>query len=736
VRVEDTEGLLARSRALIAAGKALAAVPLLQELAQRPDCPRAAVLQLADLEIQTGRAESARQRLTLPAFAVDQESEFLLARAEAATGRHESALQRLLTLKRQLPAPSAQLQLAIGNTLILLRRDREAADALQLAIDVQPANKPAHLSLIVALNRMGEAARALEAAERAVATVQSSPKLWETLAALQAQNNRIDEALASFRKAVQLGPQSPSAWLALGHFHAENWQFKDAREALLKAAALQPGDASTEAILAFVEQELGNTAGALAALGRARNSGKGNDLRIAVADALLLPQICSSKEDMASWRIRYADRLAKLAAPERQAEFDADQVLGIEKSNFLLAYQGENDLPLQRTYSAFLGRLIERTAPGLRMSRTNRFNGDRRLKVGFAGSLFRTCTAGLYFERWVTGLDSQRFEKFVYYTGPAQDALTARVAASCDHFAHLRMSAADTAARIAGDDLDVLVYPEVGMDSMTYALAAMRLAPVQCAGWGHPVTTGSDMIDHFISCEAMEPENAREHYCEPLILLPGIGVDYAMPQVPTTADRAKFGLPTDKHLYFCPQSLFKIHPDMDDIVAALLHDDPDGVLIMFQGASMEITDAFARRLGARLESHGVQPRGQLKFLPRMDTPMFRAALCCADVVLDTVHWSGGNTSLDAFACGVPVVTLPGEFMRGRQTMAMLRMMGLEDLIATSAGDYVRVARRLASDSNWSGEVRRTISSARSALFNRPENVSALETALQEIARTK
>ena len=38
------------------------------------------------------------------------------------------------------------------------------------------------------------------------------------------------------------------------------------------------------------------------------------------------------------------------------------------------------------------------------------FDGARRLRVGFVGSIFRECTAGRYFERWITGLDSGRFE--------------------------------------------------------------------------------------------------------------------------------------------------------------------------------------------------------------------------------------------------------------------------------------------------------------------------------------
>src|SRR3974390_3029008 len=70
---------------------------------------------------------------------------------------------------------------------------------------------------------------------------------------------------------------------------------------------------------------------------------------------------------------------------------------------------------------------------------------------------------------------------------------------------------------------------------------------------------------------------------------------------------------------------------------------------------------------------------------------------CCDVMLDTLHWSGGNTSLDAIASGLPIVTLPGAFMRGRQSAGMLAMLGGEELVARDAVSYVETAVAIAKD---------------------------------------
>jgi predicted O-linked N-acetylglucosamine transferase (SPINDLY family) len=64
-------------------------------------------------------------------------------------------------------------------------------------------------------------------------------------------------------------------------------------------------------------------------------------------------------------------------------------------------------------------------------------------------------------------------------------------------------------------------------------------------------------------------------------------------------------------------------------------------------------------------------------------------------MLDPFPFGGGHTSYEALALGLPVVTLPGRFLRGRLTHGMYQQMGYSDLEAQSIDDYVRLALRLA-----------------------------------------
>jgi predicted O-linked N-acetylglucosamine transferase (SPINDLY family) len=160
------------------------------------------------------------------------------------------------------------------------------------------------------------------------------------------------------------------------------------------------------------------------------------------------------------------------------------------------------------------------------------------------------------------------------------------------------------------------------------------------------------------------------------------------------------------------------------------------VVLFFQAPARAVTEQFGGRVQRALAAAGMPARGQLKFAPRMSPADFRRVLAMADVVVDTVRWSGGNTSLDALAAGTPIVTLPGRFMRSRQTAAMLRMAGMDSLIATGEEDFVRLAVEVAGDRDRNRALRKAIAAGRGALFDRGEPIEALAEALLEAGAGK
>ena len=677
-----------------------------------------------------GRWREAGDLLQTLDVARDPEAAFLAAQALAAQGLHTAACSALLALRARLPATTAMLEVHIAHAHARGGELDAALAAARRAVALAPGMAEAQSLLAAMLVATGDPESA-RAALRSALGLGGDARLWLQLAELEISLGDRDGAAYALRGAERSAPGDAPAWQRMGQMYTGLHRLDDADRVLAHACALDPGNARSHALLALARQEIGDTAGALRTLAPALERHPG-DLALAASERLMLPQVYESPQDVREWRERYRTGLESLTAQVDRWRANPRAVFELERNNFLLAYQGEDDLELQRAYSTLLGSLAGAVHPEWRERSPPTFDGSRRLRLGFVSSVFRDTSAGRYFERWVTALDRERFEIRIYATPHAPDALTGRIREAVDAFVMLPSHGEEAAALVAADALDLVMHPEVGMHDMSYLLAALRLAPVQVAGWGHPVTTGSDAIDWFVTCGAMEPPDGDAHYVERLIRLPGPGVDYPRPAPAARTTREELGLPEGR-LYACPQSLFKLHPEMDALIADIVQADPGGTVLFFHSDSRRVSEQFAQRLARTFSARGIAPRNQVKILPRMERGAFRQVLALSDVVLDTVRWSGGLTSLDAFAAGAPVVTLPGRFMRGRQTAGMLSLMGIEGLAAASPEGYVRIALEVARDRDLNAALREAIAARSGALYERREPVSALSEALLRVA---
>ncbi|TMH69745.1 MAG: tetratricopeptide repeat protein [Betaproteobacteria bacterium] len=590
-----------------------------------------------------------------------------------------------------------------GNALRSAGRVEQAANAFNEAVSVDIAYAMAWANLGVVRRELGNSAAAESALTRAIALDPRQSGAIRALAALRREQGRFDEAASLYGEMARLDPRDANALHLLGATLAERDDLEGAQRAFTAALA--------------------------------RDAGL---LRAAIAQRLTLPMLCANAQAIIAARAHFHSGLDALIddLPRRAATLSAERTIDeLPWTNFLLAYHGENDRPLQEDYGRLIHGVIAARAPQWLEAPYRRAVGGARIRVGFVSSFFRECTTGRYFERWITDLPRDRFEVFVYHLRPPGDAIGNSLFERADRYRYLaQWLPSHLAPLIRGDSLDILVYPELGMDATTFAVASLKLAPVQCVAWGHPVTTGLPTIDAFFSCAAMEPSDGDAHYTERLIRLPGIGTRYRMPIVPSDADRARFGLPLDIPLLLCPQSLFKIHPDDDARMAQVLATVPLAHLVLFQGRHPTLTARFTERLRAACRAVSVDLDARIHMLAQCNHDDYLRINACCDAMLDTSRWSGGNTALDALACALPIVAFPGRFMRGRQSMAMLRQAGVDDLLARDDGDYVAIAARVATDSDWRQSLRARIVEGRQKLFDDPAPTAALAESLSALVQ--
>ncbi len=543
--------------------------------------------------------------------------------------------------------------------------------------------------------------------------------------------SRLPEAEAAFRSALRIDPGFADASFNLGNALRQQQRLAEAEECYRQAATSNPLHAGALTNLALVQDAQGRKEDAAQALVRLGNVlqdlGRSEDAvraylesqnrvpnpGVEVLGALVMPVIPMSVAEMDESRQRVATALMTLGA---RGIALPDPLRYASSTIFYTAYHGRNDRELRTQIANFylgacpdLGWIAPHCAG---------YSGPSdRIRVGIVSRYLRPDhPIGKHFGAIGERLDGSRFEvqRFGFDRGNTPAAGTTML--PDDDLAAMR-------ERLAQARLDVLLYPDIGMEPCTYFLAFGRLAPVQCVTLGHPVTTGIPNVDYFVSSATLEPRGAQQHYSEALVRLADLPSVIRKPAAAGPAPRREdFGLPANARLYACAQNPIKFHPDFDAIVASLLRRDPQGVLVLFNG---EKNDHWNRLLLQRFNLSMPDVAARVAVLPFLRLDAFLGFLATADAVLDTPHFSGGTTSYEAFALGIPIVTWDGEFARGRQTAAHYRKMGLPELIADSPDRYVNLALRLAQDKAWRTQRQQDIKRRHHVLYDNDAVIAEL-----------
>src|SRR5262249_32628039 len=311
--------------------------------------------------------------------------------------------------------------------------------------------------------------------------------------------------------------------------------------------------------------------------------------------ALALPVIYERQEEIVHWRKRWSDGLATLEASIDLSTPSAVQAaLDAVRSNtsFRLHYQGHNDRKPQNSYGRLVRRIVEATYPTYCEPLPRRLARHDRPRIGLMSHHFRLHSIAKTHAAWATRLDRTRFETFVIHTGGEQDGFTKYVADRVEHFFHRPVMDDTLYAFVRELDLDVLIYPDLGMEPAYQILAAMRLAPVQCNGLGHPVTSGLETVDVALTSELMEPPGGENHYSERLVPLANLGFCYRRPKIDGSV---AFDRRDARIVYACPQYLMKLLPEQDALFARIAREVPAGVFWFVANESSAVTRQFEAR---------------------------------------------------------------------------------------------------------------------------------------------
>ena len=597
----------------------------------------------------------------------------------------------------------------------------KAQNVLRELIDSHPKYAPGHFNLGNLYLALGHASLAVPAFETALGLASNDATVRNLATALQniGHNQR---AISLLLELVEESPSDSAALNNLSNLYREAGKLDEAHALLDRALLIDPALADAWYNLGSIQVTQNDSANGTLSFKRALDN-RPYFIKADWATKLALPQIYESESQRQDMRTLWQAGLMQIRdAPVQTTPEGIQAALAAisEITPFALAYQGADDRRLMSEWGQQVSTIAQAAYP--KFSEFLPIPKRDRKRIVYVSAHFRSHTIERLFSGWITGLNPAEFDVHLVSTSGVGDRRTTDMCTAVSGSFTASTSIVEIASHIHKLAADIIIYPDIGMDPRTQVLAALRLAPQQAMSWGHPVTSGLPSIDTFLSSALMEPSGSQAHYTEELLCLPHLSIDYTRPSMPK--DQIS-------HDFLCAQSLFKIPPHQDHVFAKIIKQTPGRTLCFFAHPITQVTTAFQNRIMHAFKNAGLDPDETLRFIAPCDRQKFLCHLAGSRVILDTFEWSGGNTSLESFAMGKPVVTLPGKFMRGRHTSAMNSLMGIDELNMGTEDAYIAEAIKLVTDEKYYKDVTIRIEQRSSCLFNDQEPIRELASFLRD-----
>ncbi len=607
-----------------------------------------------------------------------------------------------------------QAMLSMGNILLEKQQYRDALGWYEKLLPVIPNNPDLMINMGMACKHLGEMDRAEACFRKAISLNPQKSEAYYNLGLLYRLKDDFGQAFKMYQLAVKHNPRHAASWNNLGLIYSDQiLDIAEAHRCYQKAIEANPQLPEAFNNLADSLLNLNRPEEALTAYQRSLALKPRDEIR--VKEAVAIPRFYQTVEEIQHWRNRAMDSVKAL----RQEKLNLTNPVDIGAPTFFWAYHGLGNYEIQHE----LGQLFADNIPLHSVVHPR----NKTPRIGFISRYFMpTHTIAKVFFGLIEQLARQQFDIVVFNIGHTQPL---PINAPFQQV-NLGVSSLEKAMEaVENAQLDLLCYTDLGMDPLTYFLSFHRLARVQCVTWGHPETSGSPNVDYYISTRLFETEASPKAYTETLIRMDTVPTYYPRPEpIQERLTAEDFGYRSQDRLYLCPQSLFKFHPDFDDILGNLLRADPQGQLVLANAAYKIWTPMLENRLKTKLPDVA----DRIRILDNMPYDRFLNLLNIAHVMIDTLHFGGGSTTYEALSLGTPIVTLPTQFLRGRMAYGLYQKIGVTDAIADTADAYVEKAVAIATQPDYRQELSERIKANHDVLYSEQAAVDEMARLFMEL----
>jgi len=615
----------------------------------------------------------------------------------------------------------------LGSALYKLGKFNESIDSYQRAIKIKPNFTEAYNNLGLAFEELGKFNESIDSYQRAIKINPEYAEAYNNLGITFKMTGKFNESIDSYQRAIKINPEYAEAYNNLGNVYNINEKVDEAILSYKKAIKIDANFAEAYNNLGHLLKEIGK-------IDEARNcenkilSLTPNDIGYKINSTLSIIPVVSSIKEINFYRNDYQKGLEFLKKYQYITEKPGDT---ITTNFFHLGYHARENLELMKNTSDLFRQII----PNINYVSKNIYKQkkQKKIKVGFISEFLTKHTVGKLFGGLIKNIDRKKFDIIIFHTYRTKKSLIKNeIDSHSNKVINLSNRIKEQHNQVEKENLDIIFYPEIGMSSITYFLAFARLAPVQIVSWGHPETTGINTIDYFLSSILLEPANTKKKYSERVICLSQFPLYYQPPQsLGPLKNRKDLELPENARLYGCPQSLFKLHPDFDSILAEILFQDPEGYIVLIGGEGKE--KYWSEILKKRWSKNYTILNKKVLFTKTLSLLEFISLCKCVDVLLDPLHFGGGNSFLESMLVGTPSITMPETHLKTNVIAAAYKQMKIANPpIVQSSKEYVNLAVKLAQDDKKNLSLReKSKIAANKYLYNNLKALKEFEQFLEE-----
>ena len=444
---------------------------------------------------------------------------------------------------------------------------------------------------------------------------------------------------------------------------------------------------------------------------------------------LLIPMIKNNSNEIIKFRSNINKFIEEILNNNKNYNFNINDHL-MKPPQFGLSYDQFDNLEINKKCVS----LFRRIYPELNKVYLHKNTSSSKIKIGFISEYLTDHTIGKLFKGIILKINKEKFEVLVFHSEQTKkgsilnDLVDAEKKGVIKNI-FLPKDFKQKQISILDQKLDILFYPEIGLSIQLYFLSYIRLAKYQITSWGHPETTGNDSIDYFISSKFIESENSHKNFSEQIICSESLPMYYYKPKIKNILNEEKLN---ELNLYSCPQTLFKLHPDFDQIIEKIQKKDKNSIFYFIKDSNKALNNIFINRLKKNSKIN----LEKINFLENMNWEQYINHCGRASILLDPLYFGAGNSFYESMFYGTPTITMPTNHTKSRLVLGAYNQMKISDMkfnpIVKNIDNYVDTAVEIANDKNLIEIKNQLKLKAETNLYENKKSITDLENVLNKI----